>query len=82
MYGNEHYLSKIERNTEVLDKAPENVRAKCAANIEWARNLSARLELLDYDERNKAVIHMNEVLDEDYTSMGFELPEEEPKLSK
>lgn len=28
MYDTEHYKSKISRNTEVLDKAPENVRAK------------------------------------------------------
>lgn len=82
MYGNEHYLSKIKRNTEVLDKAPENVRAKCAADIEWARNLAARLELLDYDERNKAVIHMNEILDEDYTSMGFEILSQEDAIKR
>ncbi len=82
MYNNEHYLSKIRRNTEVLDKAPENIKAKCAADIKWARNLADRLELLDYDERNKAIVHINEVLDEDYTSMGFEIETQEATIKR
>lgn len=82
MYNNEHYMSKINRNTAVLDKAPENVRAKCFDNIMWARNLAKKLELLDSDERDKAIIHMIEVLDEDYTSMGFEIEDKKTTIRK
>lgn len=82
MYGNEHYISKIRRNTEVLDKAPENIRTKCAADINWARNLADRLDSLDCDERDKAIIHMNEVLDEDYTSMGFEIEDKKTTIKR
>ena len=50
----EHYISKLERNTNVLDKAPEHIKQQCSEHIIWARNLIARLEQLDYQEREKA----------------------------
>lgn len=51
-------------------------------NINWARNLADRLELLDYDERDKAIVHMNEVLDEDYISMGFEIEDKKTTIKR
>ncbi len=82
MYSEDHYLSKIERNTAVLDKAPVEIKEKCASNIKWARDLAARLDLLDYDQRDIAIKNMNEVLDEDYVDMGFELSQEAQKMSR
>ena len=73
MYGEEHYLSKIERNTNVVDKAPQGIKQKYIANIKWARELSSRLNQLDYDQRDIAIKNMHKVLDEDYVAMGFEL---------
>lgn len=69
----EHYLSKIERNANVVSNAPEEIREKCIANIKWARELSNRLDQLDYDQREIAISKIHEVLDEDYASMGFEV---------
>lgn len=71
----EHYLKKIERNTNALDKAPETVKMECIKNLNWARNLSSRLELLDYKEREIAIATIHSVLDEDYQKMGFEIEE-------
>jgi len=73
MYGEEHYLSKIERNANVVANAPKEIQQKCIANIKWARELSNRLNHLDYDQRDIAIKNMHKVLDEDYVSMGFEL---------
>lgn len=75
MYDLEHYLSKLERNVNVLDKAPENVRKQCAQNIIWARELIGRLELLDYQEREQAIEQLHKILDDDYQTMGFEIPQ-------
>lgn len=69
----EHYLSKIERNANVVSNAPEEFREKYIANIKWARELSGRLDQLDYDQREIAINKIHEVLDEDYAAMGFEL---------
>ncbi len=73
MYGEEHYLSKIERNANVVDKAAEGIKQKCIANIKWARELSNRLNQLDYDQRDIAIKNMHKILDEDYVAMGYEL---------
>lgn len=67
----EHYLEKIERNAYVLDKAPEEIKAVCLQNIKWARDLSSRLDLLDYNERQVAIAKIHDVLDDDYKKMGF-----------
>ena len=79
MYGEEHYLSKIERNTNVIDKAPKEIKQKCIANIKWARELSNRLNQLDYDQRDIAINNIHKVLDEDYIAMGFELKQQTNK---
>lgn len=73
MYDLEHYMSKLERNVNVLDKAPESVRKQCARNIIWARELIGRLELLDYQEREQAIEKIDKILDSDYQTMGFEI---------
>lgn len=67
--NSEHYLSKIVRNTNVLDKIPEN--KKYRDNIIWARELSDRLAGLDYIEREKAISMIHEVMDANYKEMGF-----------
>ena len=79
MYGEEHYLSKIERNANVVDKAPDAIKRKCIDNIKWARELSNRLNHLDYDQRDKAIYNIHKVMDEDYVAMGFELKQTENK---
>jgi len=79
MYSEEHYLSKIERNTNVLDKAPEQIKEKCINDIKWARELSARLNQLDYAQREEAINSIHTLMDEDYTLMGFELNPETAK---
>ncbi len=73
--NDEHYLKKIERNAYVLDKAPKEIKAECLKNINWARDLSRRLELLDYNERELAISKIHEVLDADYKRMGFGIEE-------
>ena len=75
MYDSEHYASKLERNINVLDKAPKSVKEECKKNIIWAKNLIKRLELLDYHEREDAIERIHKILDEDYQKMGFELPQ-------
>ena len=77
MYGDEHYLSKIERNFHVLDKAPYEVRNDAYNHIVWARELSKRLEMLDYQEREQAISNIHKVLDNDYALMGFEIEKTE-----
>lgn len=71
MYGEGHYLSKIERNCSVIDKAPQAIAQQCANNIMWARELSGKLPQLDYAEREQAIQKIHEVLDSDYENMGF-----------
>ena len=73
MYSEEHYLSKIERNLNVLDKASAEVKEQCRNHIVWARELSKRLEQLDYSEREEAISKIHEVMDNDYQLMGFSL---------
>ena len=69
--GSEHYLSKLERNIQALDIAPEDIRENVIKNIRWARGLIGRLDTIDYPERDKAIRKIHEVLDQDYESMGF-----------
>ena len=76
MYGEEHYLSKIERNMQVLDKAPEELRAQISQNIIWCREITKRLEQLDYDVREATITKMHKILDDDYLKMGFGTKEE------
>ena len=73
MYSEEHYLSKIERNANVVDKAPENIKNECINNIKWSRDLANRLDLLDYDQRDNAINKIHQILDADYVAMGFKL---------
>lgn len=75
MYDLEHYMSKLERNVNVLDKAPKSLREQCRRNIIWARELISRLEQLDYQEREIAIKNIHETLDQDYLAMGFEIPQ-------
>jgi len=71
MHGPEHYLTKIERNANVIDKAPAHERATYIANIKWARDLADRLQNLDYMERDKSIAEIHRVIDADYAAMGF-----------
>jgi len=74
MYGEEHYLTKIERNTNAVSGMAIGVlKGHIIANIKWARELSSRLDQLDYQERDKAIANIHQVLDTDYVSMGYEL---------
>lgn len=77
--SDEHYLKKIERNAYVLDKAPEEIRSECLQHIMWARELSSRLDSLDYDVRQDAITKIHSVLDEDYKRMGFGKEDESEK---
>lgn len=77
MFGPEHYISKIDRNANVVDKAPEDVRVACIANIKWAREMVRRLESLDYDVREATIDRIHALMDEDYEKMGFTI--EKPK---
>lgn len=82
MYGSEHYLSKIERNANVLDKANESIKKECLQHVIWARDLSKRLEQLDYTEREQAIKHIHEVMDGDYALMGYEVKSNESSTGK
>ena len=73
----EHYMSKIERNTLCMDKAPEEIKQKVAQDLIWANQLAARLDLLDYEQRNAAITQLHQVLDDDYAAMGFEIEEKQ-----
>lgn len=77
MYGPEHYLSKIDRNANVVFTAPANVRDECLANIKWAREVASRIETgqIGYFEGREQVIdRIHSIMDEDYEKMGYELP--------
>ena len=69
----DHYLSKIERNILVLDKAPDSIKESCRQHILWARDLAKKLKMLDYDVRDKAIVNIHQVLDGDYELMGYTL---------
>ena len=69
------FIAKIERNANVVDKAPLEMQPKFVANINWARELSSRLDQLDYDQRQVAIENIHRIMDEDYVAMGFELNE-------
>ena len=71
--NNEHYMAKLNRNVNVLDKVPEEYRDTFRSNIEWARELIGRLDNLDYNEREVAIQRIHAVLDHDYNSLGFNL---------
>lgn len=71
--SDEHYLSKIQRNQNVIDKAPENVKMDCLNNLRWAIEISKRLDQLDYDVRENTIDKIHRLMDEDYVKMGFEL---------
>lgn len=71
--NNEHYMAKLNRNVNVLDKVPEEYREIFRSNIEWARELIGRLDNLDYNEREVAIQRIHAVLDHDYNSLGFNL---------
>ena len=72
-----HYVEKLNRNVNVFDKCPENIRGEVLNNINWARELIQRLEQLDYDVREEAIQKIHEVLDSDYEKMGYSLDSNE-----
>ncbi len=72
----EHYLSKINRNSLVMDSVPKEKREKYLQNLSWAIELSTQLEMLDYcDVREETIAKINAVLDDDYVAAGFVLKE-------
>ena len=75
--GDEHYLSKIERNSYVVDKAPEEIRGQIIRNIKWCREMASRLSNLDYDQREEAIRKIHTLLDDDYERMGFSINNKE-----
>ena len=72
-----HYLEKLGRNVNVFGKCPEYIREEVLSNLNWARELIQRLELLDYDIREQAIQQIHKVLDEDYERMGYSLEDYE-----
>lgn len=77
MYGPEHYLSKIERNANVVSTASAEVREECLANIRWAREVASRIETgqIGYFEgRDQVIDRIHSLMDADYEKMGYELP--------
>ena len=71
MYEEEHYLKKIERNANIADRAPSNIRNEIYTNIRWARDLAERLDNLDYNEREQAIAKIHKIMDDDYQTMTF-----------
>ena len=55
MYGEDHYLSKIERNSYVVDHAPAELKDSIIKNILWCRNMASKLSGLDYEQREKVI---------------------------
>lgn len=77
MYGPEHYLSKIERNANVVSTASAEVREEFLANIRWAREVASRIETgqIGYFEgRDQVIDRIHSLMDADYEKMGYELP--------
>lgn len=79
IYSEEHYITKLERNANVVGQVPEYMRAAFIANINTARNRLKGIEALDPDVRDAAYKEISEMLDDDYEKAGFELqkPNEE-----
>ncbi|MBP3766622.1 MAG: hypothetical protein J6G98_05520 [Bacilli bacterium] len=73
-------LAKIERNANVMNNAPEGIKAKCINDLKWARELVGRLQQLDYDIRNNTIKEIHKVLDNDYKLMGYSLEENHKTL--
>lgn len=73
--NSEHYLSKIERNANVADKVSPFLKEQFISNIKWARDLSSKLQHLDYDVRDEAITRIHNILDSDYRQAGFKLEE-------
>lgn len=62
---------KIGRNQKFIYQMQESMMNKYILNVNWARNLSARLENIDAvnGERDRTINHIYEVLDNDYNEM-------------
>jgi len=73
MYSDKHYIPKLRRNINVLDKAPEDIREEVLNNIIWVKALIDGLPNLDRDQREAAITQIHSVLDSDYEKMGFSL---------
>lgn len=73
MYGEEHYLAKIDRNANVIVNDGSEKAKQYINNIKWARDLAVRLNNLDYEQREEAIKKIHEVMDKDYQEMGYSL---------
>lgn len=82
MNGATHFLSKIERNANVIDKASGDMKKDCLQHVIWARELSKRLDSMDYDQRQEAIRKIHEVMDGDYTLMGYKIEDPEKGSTK
>ena len=79
IYSSEHFESKLERNTNVVDKVPEGLRKDFISHINWARELTKRIDSMDPEQKDETIMNMIGILDDDYEKAGFELqkPNEE-----
>ena len=79
IYSSKHFESKLERNTNVVDKIPEGLRKDFISHINWARELTKRIDSMDPEQRDGTIMNMIGILDADYEKAGFELqkPNEE-----
>jgi len=77
--NSEHYLSKIERNANVIGKVSPFLKEQFLSNIKWARDLSGKLHHLDYDVREETITRIHNILDSDYRQAGFKLEEFEKR---
>lgn len=69
----EHYLDKIRRNqnkfNETVDRMSEEDKTKIYLNITWAVEMVKRLDVLDYDVREKTIVEIHDLMDKDYERM-------------
>ena len=72
IYSEEHYITKLERNANVVGQVSEDKRPAFIANIDTARNRLKGIEALDPDVRDAAYKEISEMLDDDYASLGLE----------
>ncbi len=79
IHSSEYFESKLERNTNVVDKVPEGLIKDFISHINWARELTRRIDSMDPKQRDETIMNMIGILDADYEKAGFELqkPNEE-----
>ena len=67
------YLSKIERNANAVDHAPEEFRKRIVDDVISCRKMVKMMPTLNYEQRESVIKQINTILDDDYRLMGFKL---------